>query len=578
MRTLPSLCFRSFAKRFACVFFLLLCSASFVQRAHAQARCIAGSGTCSDSFTSASGTPVLTDYSSSWQKIKATGDAYLTGSGTITLNGTNYAYYSFTPSNSDTAQITVTASATRNNNTREACVRLNQGRGGYCVGLTAVSNGMYSGCFFEKMGSYFGNGTCPAMAANVDHTLAITASGTAPVSLTVYVDGVRTGSVTDSGQTITAGQPGLALIADGTPANNQIGEWQDVQGTPLTTFVMAATAPAYACPSGSGTCYDNFQGVGGTLLTQYNSFWTKVKATSDAALTGVSTVQIPGQTYAYYSYTPSTSDIAQITIAPSATKQGNAREACVRLQQGLGGYCVGFGAVSNGLYTSCSIERMGQYFGNVSCGSPSATVPHTLAMVATGTLPLVLQVYLDGVPVRAVADYVPLPKSHPGIALLGDGTAANSDLGAWRDYRDMATAAAPTFSPAAGTYSGVQSVAISSTSASAVIHYTTDGSTPTLLSPVYSNPVSVANALTLKAFAAVAGQTSSAVSSAAYQINLPPAAVPTFTVPSPYSGLATLVGIVNPAGAGQIQYCVDTTNTCTPSATYILPIPFASTG
>ena len=574
MRILPFVSFRHVAKLYCFVAFLLCFSTAHV--ANAQVSCVSGSGTCADSFTSAV-IASLSDYSTSWKKIKGTADAYTTGSSTIAISGSNYAYYAFSPSSSDVSQITVTASATKNYYAREACVRLVTGFGGYCVGFGAVSNGTYSGCFIEKAGGYLGNAGCAALSAAVDHTLAVVASGTSSVSLDVYVDGVRTGTITDSAQTISVGQPGLAVIGDGVPADSQVGGWQDYQGGSFAAKVMVAAAPAFSCTSGSGTCYDNFQGGKSTLLTQYNPAWVKSKGTSDVYLTGGSSVEIAGQTYAYYSYASSTADIAQITVSAAAPKQSYTREACVRIQQGSGGYCVGFGPSVNGVYGSCYIEKSGLYLANVACGSPSSTASHTLSLMASGTLPLVLQVYLDGVPVRATADYLPLPKSHPGLALIGDGTAANSDMSAWRDYRDVATAAAPTFSPAAGTYNGVQTVVMAAAASNAVIHYTTDGSTPTAVSSVYTSPVSVAMSTTVKALAMVSGQTTSAVSSAAYQINLPAAAAPSFTVPSPYSGLGTLVGILNAAGSGQIQYCVDTTNTCTPSVTYTSPISFAST-
>ncbi|HEY2860685.1 MAG TPA: chitobiase/beta-hexosaminidase C-terminal domain-containing protein [Terracidiphilus sp.] len=51
--------------------------------------------------------------------------------------------------------------------------------------------------------------------------------------------------------------------------------------------------------------------------------------------------------------------------------------------------------------------------------------------------------------------------------------------------------AAPTFNPLTGTYPAAQPVAISSTTVGAAIYYTTDGSTPTASSTLYSAPVTI---------------------------------------------------------------------------------------
>src|SRR5208337_2459018 len=77
-------------------------------------------------------------------------------------------------------------------------------------------------------------------------------------------------------------------------------------------------------------------------------------------------------------------------------------------------------------------------------------------------------------------------------------------------------AAVPTFSPVAGTYSSAQNVTISCTTPSPTIYYTTDGSTPTTGSTVYTTPVNVAASETLKAIATAPGFAQSAVGSAAY--------------------------------------------------------------
>ena len=78
-------------------------------------------------------------------------------------------------------------------------------------------------------------------------------------------------------------------------------------------------------------------------------------------------------------------------------------------------------------------------------------------------------------------------------------------------------------SPRAGTYSSAQSVTLSDATSGVTIYYTTDGSTPTTSSTVYTGPITVSSTETLKAIAAVTGDTNSAVASAAYTITPPPA-------------------------------------------------------
>lgn len=85
----------------------------------------------------------------------------------------------------------------------------------------------------------------------------------------------------------------------------------------------------------------------------------------------------------------------------------------------------------------------------------------------------------------------------------------------------VSPAATPTFSPAAGSYTGTQSVVITSATGSSTIYYTTNGSTPTTGSTSGASPltISVPASATVKAIATASGSTQSAVGSAAYTIN-----------------------------------------------------------
>jgi hypothetical protein len=82
-------------------------------------------------------------------------------------------------------------------------------------------------------------------------------------------------------------------------------------------------------------------------------------------------------------------------------------------------------------------------------------------------------------------------------------------------------AAAPTFSPGAGKYTGTQNVALASTTAGATIYYTVNGSTPTTASVKYTGPIAVTSNTTIEAIATASQSTNSAVASAAYTITQP---------------------------------------------------------
>ena len=78
--------------------------------------------------------------------------------------------------------------------------------------------------------------------------------------------------------------------------------------------------------------------------------------------------------------------------------------------------------------------------------------------------------------------------------------------------------ATPTFSVAAGAYNSAQSVELACTTDGATIYYTTDGTTPTNTSSVYSSAIAVGSTMTIKAIAMKNDMTSSNVATASYTI------------------------------------------------------------
>ncbi len=115
----------------------------------------------------------------------------------------------------------------------------------------------------------------------------------------------------------------------------------------------------------------------------------------------------------------------------------------------------------------------------------------------------------------------------PSMALALWGCGDTSLLTALKTAEQAADlVAAPTFSPAAGSYSNAQTVTIGTTTPGASIRYTTNSSTPTSTTgTLYSTPVSVATSLMIKAIAYKTGWTDSTVAMAAYTIAGSPAQV-----------------------------------------------------
>ncbi|MGF7183721.1 chitobiase/beta-hexosaminidase C-terminal domain-containing protein [Tunturiibacter psychrotolerans] len=102
----------------------------------------------------------------------------------------------------------------------------------------------------------------------------------------------------------------------------------------------------------------------------------------------------------------------------------------------------------------------------------------------------------------------------------------------------------PVFSPAPGSYSTAQSVAISDSSSGSTIYYTTDGSSPTTSSSVYSSPIQVESTEVIHAMAIAPGLSASVISAGGYTIQATPVAI---HFPSGFAGAGSSLAL-NGAG------------------------------
>jgi len=143
-------------------------------------------------------------------------------------------------------------------------------------------------------------------------------------------------------------------------------------------------------------------------------------------------------------------------------------------------------------------------------------------------------------------------------------------------YTIQVPAATPALSPGGGTFTSSVAVTLTDSTPSATIYYTTNGSTPTTSSTPYTGPITVATTQTIKAIAAAAGYTTSAVASATYTIQVP-AATPAL---SPGGGTFTssvVVTITDSTPGSTIYYTTNGSTPTTASPQYTGPITVTTT-
>lgn len=157
-----------------------------------------------------------------------------------------------------------------------------------------------------------------------------------------------------------------------------------------------------------------------------------------------------------------------------------------------------------------------------------------------------------------------------------DGLPKDSEYFVYNLAGNNCLIAAPTITPASGTYGEPVTVSISSVSG-ADIHYTIDGSTPNILSPILTGDIRVNTVATIGAMAVTADGTESCITTRNYLVRDPmatpsPVDAPTFSHPSGTYDTVLRVALQTDTTGAYIHYTTDGSEPTEQSRVFTQPV------
>jgi hypothetical protein len=357
-------------------------------------------------------------------------------------------------------------------------------------------------------------------------------NGTAATSITswsstsivaVVPTGATTGNVVVTTSGVTTSGKSFTVLA--TPTLTSLSPTSGAVGTSVTL-----TGTNFGSTQGTGSV--TFNGTAVTSITSWSST-SIVAVVPTGATTGNVVVTASGVT---------TSGVLFTVLPPAPTPT---------FSPAAGNYPSGNGG------TAVTVT--------ISDTNPSATIYYTLTSGTTGTTPTTSSTVYSG-PIGVSSDYV--VESMAAVSGYANSPAATAAY--------TVQAATPTFSLAAGSYLGTQTVTITDSTSRPTIYYTTNGTTPTTSSTKYTSAITVSSTETIQAIATATNYSTSAVGSAAYTITSVPA-TPSF---SPVAGAYTsaqLVTISDTTSGASIYYTTNGTAPTTSSTAYTGTLTVSST-
>jgi hypothetical protein len=153
--------------------------------------------------------------------------------------------------------------------------------------------------------------------------------------------------------------------------------------------------------------------------------------------------------------------------------------------------------------------------------------------------------------------------------------AASQEVDVYGLFSGAQFAAAPIITPSGGTIFTGQTVQLSSSTSSASIFYTLDGSAPSAASTLYTEPITITNDMTLNAIASAMGYIQSPVSSATFELSDQTAPVTFLPAGGTYTA-GQKITLTDSDTNAKIYYTTDGSMPAASSKLYAAPIPLGA--